>query len=142
MAKFRISLLDPAGEVILTDFNFNNQSVLTSSTYDERVTFDDHSSNTLDFRMSKYLFANGQKILNQFAFNIVHGSKIRLLDKNSKSFDFYVVKISYELRAENIIISFNCQSSFSYELTKRNIGYTIENELTSLDFIGALRLDD
>ena len=142
MAKFRISLLTPAGEVILTDYDFNNANVLVASTYDESIVFDTHSANKLTFKMSKFLLLNGQKVLNQFAFQIVHGSKIRLVDKNLRSFNFYITNISYELRSENIIISFDCQSAFSYELTKRNIGYSIENETGSIDFVGALRLDE
>jgi hypothetical protein len=142
MAKFSIYLISENSNIILTDFNSYNIKENFATTFDESVVFDVHSANKLSFSMAKFILDNGQKIENPLAFQIVHGSKIRLIDKNLLTFDFIVQKIDYDIRKDNIMITFDCQSSFTYELTKRNLGYTITDDIENDSFVGALKLDE
>ena len=109
--------------------------------YDEEITFKQNSQRELTFKMLKYIQLNSQWVLNPYAANLSVGSLIRLHDRYYILHDFIVTKISYNFKNANIEIVYNCQDMFSYKHIRQNSGYTISNDETKEDFIGAMTID-
>jgi hypothetical protein len=64
-----------------------------------------------------------------------------LKDKYEKYHVFIIKQINIQLSDINTIYSYTCQDAFSYTMTRQNEGYFINNDPTSLEFIGAQTLD-
>jgi hypothetical protein len=69
------------------------------------------------------------------------GSQILLEDKNSNFYVFTIKQIGTNLSDINTTYSYSCQDSFSYNMIRRNEGYSIINDASSVDFIGAQTID-
>jgi hypothetical protein len=54
---------------------------------------------------------------------------------------FTVKKISSNFNNNNNVYTYTCQDSFSYQLSRQNKGYTIDNDSSDDDFIGAKSID-
>jgi hypothetical protein len=50
--------------------------------------------------------------------------------------------VAYQFNNTNITYTITCQDSFTYQLTRQNQGYTLQNDDSSSDFIGALDIDN
>ena len=52
-----------------------------------------------------------------------------------------VKNIALKFSAINITYQYTCQDSFSYQLSRQNDGYTLDNDPSSDTFIGARTVD-
>ena len=139
MAKFSLSILTSRGEIPLTSFNSNeiNQDSLT---FDEKIDVNTTSS-SLSFSMFKYKIGSNKQELNYAATLLTHGAIIRVITKDKEEFRFNIDTISYEFTSDNVKMNFSAVNSFEYELRTLNIGYSITNNTSDIDYIGAQSID-
>ena len=80
---------------------------------------------------------------NPFINYLFIGAQLLLVDKYDNHHLMTVSKISYQFNELNTEFSYECQDSFSYQLSRQNTGYEIENSADGdmSDFIGAQTLD-
>ena len=71
-----------------------------------------------------------------------NGTTLLLEDKYGQHHLFTITNISYAIREINITYNITCRDSFSYQLSRQNEGYTINNDPTSDDFLGAKNIDE
>ncbi len=114
------------------DFNY---------TYNEKVSFHKNGQKELTFTMDDKIFINNEYIQNPYARILRVGVQIELTDKYNNIHLFTVNKVQYGLHNLNITYNVTCQDSFTYQLNRQNSGYTLSNDETSVDFIGALDID-
>lgn len=112
-----------------------------SYTFDETYKEDLNSKKTLNFSMSKKVFIDGEYITNPFVNNIQVNSLILLIDMYNNHTFFVITDIDYSFSANNTIYKYTCEDLFSYTTTRLNSGYTLENDSSSEDFIGAKTID-
>jgi hypothetical protein len=81
--------------------------------------------------------------VNPFINYLFIGAQLLLIDKYDKHHLMTVSKISYKFNELNTELMYECQDSFSYQLSRQNAGYEITNnsEDDPNDFIGAQELD-
>ena len=111
-------------------------------TYNEQIQFHQQGQKQLTFSLDKKIFDDDMWKDNPFASKIKTGSLLLLEDKYSNSILFTVKNIAYKNTENNIVYSFTCQDSFSFQLSKESDGYTINNDINSENFIGAMSVDD
>ena len=111
-------------------------------TYNEQIQFHQQGQKQLTFSLDKKIFDDDMWKDNPFASKIKTGSLLLLEDKYSNSILFTVKSIAYKNTEDNIVYSFTCQDSFSFQLSKESDGYTINNDINSENFIGAMSIDD
>ena len=80
-------------------------------------------------------------MLNPYIGALHVGSLIELEDKYNNTILFVINKISFEFQEQNIIYNYTCQDAFSYQYTRQQSGYTINNDSSSEDFIGPRTID-
>ena len=162
MAKFKLYLLTPKGEYnkyfadLISSFDgqftfFNNRKNSTNVetvlgekfnyTFNEKISLGLNSQKTLQFDMPSKLMINNSWIHNPFIARLHIGSQILLEDKNSNFYVFTIKQIGTNLSDINTTYSYSCQDSFSYNMIRRNEGYSIINDASSVDFIGAQTID-
>lgn len=110
-------------------------------TYNEKLSIHQNSQKDLTFSLNLKTFSHNNWINNPFADLLHVGSKLLLTDKYNNTYIFNVTKIEYKPNEINTELAFTCQDTFSYQLARQNSGYTIKNDETSEDFIGARTLD-
>ena len=155
MASFKISLinLQTAGSqptyFIQTFSEFYSQrteylSRSTSSplfsycyTYDEKFSKSKNSQRKLSFSMNRKIIRDDRVEENPFTYNISIGSQLLLEDKHGEHHLFTVTDIQYEFQELNTVYKYQCQDSFTWQLSRQNNGYTITNDPSSSDFIVA-----
>lgn len=54
---------------------------------------------------------------------------------------FTVTSITYNFKENNTIYNISCQDTFTYQTARENDGYSIINDPSSTDFIGARTID-
>jgi hypothetical protein len=69
------------------------------------------------------------------------GSLIELVDKYNTTHLFIIKTISYNFKEHNIVYTYTCQDAFSYQYTRQQNGYAIENDPASSDYIGPKTID-
>lgn len=160
MAHFKISLLTPSFTGNATSFlstpisefytqtDINNQTVDINHTqysychtYDEQFSLHQNAQKELTFKMDRYILLDMEYIVNPFVTSINIGSQILLEDKYHRQFVFIVKNIDFEIFENNITYSVSCQDVFTYQLIRQNDGYTINNDPTSEDYVGAKSVD-
>jgi len=129
----------------------NDQEILSTNsltnvytntyTYNEKLNLHQQGQKDLTFSLDKMILDNDNWTENPFSDRIKIGSQLLLEDKHGNLMLFTVKDITYNLLENNVIYSFSCQDSFSYQLTKQNDGYTINNDISSNNFIGAMSID-
>ncbi len=110
-------------------------------TYNEKLTLHQQGQSELSFSLDKMILDDDTWKDNPFASKIKTGSQLLLEDKYGNMYLFTVKGITYTITENNIVYNFTCQDSFSYQLAKQNDGYTINNDINSKNFIGALSVD-
>lgn len=152
MAKFQIKLLTQNNisatthgqiqflETTIGEFNSNSPSVF-SYTYNEKFSIHKNAQKELSFSMIDYYWNDDKYEKNPFINEVSIGSQILLIDTYGNEYVFTVKSISYSFKKSNIEYNYSCQDSFSYQLTRQNSGYTIENSSESANFIGAQTVD-
>ena len=120
-------------------------------TQNEKISKHRNAQQDLSFDMARYIIdqsnINGNvkdikpSLLNPFINKILSGTNLILEDKYGNERFFTVTAVDYKLGSINIIYSYKCQDSFTYQLSRQNSGYTIKNDYTSEDFIGTMDVD-
>lgn len=109
--------------------------------YDEKITLKQNGQKDLSFSMNRMILKNDEWIENPFVRNIKVGTQLHLEDKYENEFLFTVTEINFDFKPLNITYNFKCQDSFTYQLSRQNDGYEIENKSSDEDFIGAQTVD-
>ncbi len=110
-------------------------------TYNEKLNIHQQGQKDLTFSLDKMILDDDTWKDNPFASKIKSGGQLLLEDKYNNMYLFTVKNITYTITENNIVYNFTCQDSFSYQLAKQSDGYTINNDINSKDFIGALNID-
>ena len=139
MANFKLFVKHNFNWIPITSFESNQKISLSYATFNEKFSLSAHDVFDLTFDMIKFVHQAGIKKENGFFSILMHGTEIRLIDKDNKIYDGVVTNISYTFEQENTLASYKVQDKFSYELSNRNLGYSIKND--DENFIGALKLD-
>ena len=124
-----------------TSPSLKSESQVFSYTYDEKLSLHQNAQKDLSFSMMRYQWVDDKYEVNPFASKIHIGSQILLIDSFSNEYIFTVKNIDYTIKKENIVYSYTCQDSFTYQLIRQSGGYTIENSAESESFIGAKNID-
>lgn len=124
---------------IVSPIQTNNFS--SSYTYDEKFSVHLNAQKELTFSMDKNVFRADRWEENPFYFSIHVGSHLLLEDKEGNHYLFTVKNISYTIKENNLSENITCQDSFTYQGSRQNDGYEIENDSSSEDFIGAKTID-
>ena len=111
-----------------------------SYTYEEKVSFHQNAQAELSFKMDNNILFEDEWIKNPFVDAITIGSQIALTSLDETRV-FTVKKISSNFNNNNNVYTYTCQDSFSYQLSRQNKGYTIDNDSSDDDFIGAKSID-
>ena len=141
MAQFKLFIKEKNNLIPLTIFDSNQDSVLTFATYDEQFTINNYGQFSLTFNMARYVHVGSEKIENLTAHNIKHGTLIQLVDRYQDVYIGVVTNISYTFSSDNIVMNFTVADQFSTELSKRNIGYSLNDNIDATNYIGAMTLD-
>lgn len=124
-----------------TDYNIEKRKYSFCYSYDEKFSLTQNAQKTLSFNMDKFVIKEDLREENPFARNIIIGSQLLLVDQYGNNYFFTVKNINYDIKEINITYKISCQDTFSYQLTRQNAGYTIDNNPTEVDFIGAKDID-
>ena len=158
MAHFKLDLLTP---VVSQDTESNNRDVYFlkdtitdfysqsldinntthSFSYDEKFSCHINAQKELTFSMYRKVWQGDNWILNPFISSIHVGSTILLTTKDGREHMMTVKNIALKFSAINISYQYTCQDSFSYQLSRQNDGYTLDNDPSSDTFIGARTVD-
>lgn len=166
MAQFKIDLLTPSVvETTNNEFNFSTPYLVTrisefykqtdefnntnwtqqqntyTFTFDEKVSFHKNAQKELTFSMLRNVWVENEFVVNPFVSALHVGAQLLLTDKDGNEHVFTVKNVNYTPTSENMLYAYTCQDSFSYQGARQNAGYTIENDSTSEDFIGAENID-
>lgn len=139
MAQFSIYLNSPRGQFNLTNYDSVN-GLLLGNTFNEQINLSVDDSSFV-FSMLKYRYQASRKTVNELALRIEYGSIIRV-EIEGKNYVFSVVNIDYTFLADNLQLTFTCQDAFQNYASKLGIGYTIEDDTNSINYIGAQSIDD
>ena len=153
MAKFKIKLLTS----LLNDTNITTGqgsfletpvgefdstiSDIFSYTYGEQFSIHENSQKELSFSMLDYVWVDDIYDKNPFVNKIHIGTQLLLIDTYDNEHFFTVKNIQYNLKSNNIEYTYSCQDSFSYQLTRQRIGFSIENDPSGENFLGAHNVD-
>lgn len=118
---------------------YNNYN--SAFTYDEKFEIHQNGQKQLTFTMDSTIYKSGRTIRNPFAYNIIIGSLLLYTDNYGNEYLMTVKNIDYTFKENNMTYSVTCQDSFTYQSIRQNDGYTIENDPTSEDYIGAKTID-
>ena len=110
-------------------------------TFNEKLEIHKNAQKQLTFSITKYIFINDEWLLNPFASALHIGTQVLLTDKDHNEYFFTIKNIAFSLGLTNITYNITCQDSFSYQTITQNDGYTINNDPSSEDFIGARDID-
>lgn len=109
--------------------------------YDESISLHTNAQKELSFKLNDHILYQDQIIRNPFTISITVGSLLLLTDKNGQQYLFTVKSINVSFENNNLVYEYSCQDSFSYQLSRQNSGYTINNDSTAEDFIGSKSVD-
>ena len=169
MARFKLSLIIPNNDnafdqtnietetylvTVITDFqgqrdfyeNKKESSALlenypVSYTYNEKLVSHQNGQQELTFSMDDKILLDDEWVENPFSRILRNGVQLELLDKFNNRQLFTVNKIAYAFNNVSITYNITCQDSFTYQMSKQNNGYVLNNDENSNDFIGALDID-
>ena len=110
-------------------------------TSNEKISIHKNGQQELTFNVDDKVCIDEEWIENPFARILRTGVQIELQDKFNNRKLFTVNKIQYNFNNVSISYQVTCQDSFTYQLNRQNNGYTLTNDETSADFIGALNVD-
>lgn len=123
------------------NYSVKSQTNTYCYSYDESLSLHTNGQKELTFKLNDQIIYQDQLIRNPFTISIVVGSQLLLTDKNHGQYLFTVKSINTSFEKNNLIYEYSCQDSFSYQLSRQNSGYTINNDSSSETFIGAKSVD-
>jgi len=124
-----------------TNYSLEKRKYSFCYSYDEKFSLTQNAQKTLTFNMDKFIVKEDLREENPFARNIIIGSQLLLVDQYGNNYFFTVKGIDYDIKEINITYKITCQDTFSYQMTRQNAGYTIDNDPSEVDFIGAKTID-
>lgn len=129
-----------------SSFSFKNSQFLQQQntfcyTYDENFSISANAQKQLTFNMDRYIYRDNRREENPFVQNIVTGSQLLLIDKYDNHHLLTVKDIGYTFKSDNIVVNYTATDSFTYQLSRQNQSYQIENDINSIDFIGSHNID-
>ena len=111
-------------------------------TFAESFQISQHAKKTLTFSMMQKIFLHNEWIDNPFVESVKNGNIVLLVDKYNNHHIMTVKNIEYaDINEINSTITYTCVDFFSYQTTRQNDGYTISNDSSSDDYIGAKDVD-
>lgn len=125
----------------LNNIVWTQQQNTYTFTFDEKVSFHKNAQKELTFSMLRNVWVENEFVVNPFVSALHVGAQLLLTDKDGNEHIFTVKNVNYTPTSENMLYAYTCQDSFSYQGARQNAGYTIENDSTSEDFIGAENID-
>ena len=123
------------------NYSVKSQTNTYCYSYDESLSLHANGQKELTFKLNDQIIYQDQLIRNPFTISIVVGSQLLLTDKNHQQYLFTVKSINTSFEKNNLVYEYSCQDSFSYQLSRQNSGYTINNDSSSETFIGAKSVD-
>ena len=111
-------------------------------TYNEKFQESTNSQKTLSFSMDRKIIRDDRIEDNPFVYNIAIGTQLLLEDKYGKQHLMTVKDIKFDFKELNLVYNYQCQDSFTWQLSRQNSGYEITNDASSDDFLGAKNIDD
>lgn len=121
-------------------YTYPERNISFSYTYDESISFHQNGQAEFSFKMDNFIIQQNEWIQNPFVDAVTVGSIIAVTSLEETRI-FTIKKIGVSFSTNNCTYSYTCQDSFSYQLSRQNKGYTIDNDSTSDDFIGAKTID-
>ena len=121
--------------------DLKNQKNTFTFTFDEKIAFHKNAQKELTFSMLRNIWIENEFVVNPFISALSIGTQVLLEDKDENEHIFTIKNISYTPTSENMLYAYTCQDSFSYQGARQNSGYTIDNDSSSADFIGAENID-
>ena len=110
-------------------------------TFDENVSFHINGQKEFSFSMMRNVMLDNELTINPFVSKIKNGSQILLIDQYDNEYIFTVKDIKHTLKSNNLIYQYTCEDTFSYQHIRQHSGYSIDNDISSEDFIGAQTVD-
>lgn len=107
----------------------------------ERISFHQNSQIDFSFSVNEKIFYHDEWITNPFIHALTPGAQLLLTDKDRNEYLLTVKQVQLTFKNNNTTYAISCQDSFSYQSARQNNGYTIKNDSSSEDFIGAKTLD-
>lgn len=114
---------------LITNFSLNSISNISNffSTFNEKISFQEHDQITLTFSVMKYI--NGvagrtQAMHNELLKMLTIGATVRLVEDDIQEFVFIIKSIEPSLSSKNICYNFTCQDEVSYRWSRINLGYS------------------
>lgn len=159
MTNFKIELLTPVsrqGVVMflsstMTDFSSqrdlytNKQQFGTNTSYsytsNEKFSIKQNAQKSLTFTMYRKVLQGEYWEDNPYVDNVHIGSQLALTDKYGFEHLFTVTDIQFKISEINVEYNYTCQDTFNYQTIRQNDGYTITNDASTDDFIGAKTAD-
>ena len=123
------------------NYNIKKRKSSTAFSYGEKITLSQNAQKTLSFSMNRFLIRENERLENPFVNLIQAGSQLLLTDQYNNEYFFTVTSIKYTIKETNIIYDYTCQDSFTYQTSRQNQNYFIDNDPTSADFIGPKTAD-
>lgn len=111
-------------------------------TYNEKFQESTNSQKILSFSMDRKIIRDDRIEDNPFVYNIAIGTQLLLEDKYGHQHLMTVKDIKFDFKELNLTYNFQCQDSFTWQLSRQNDGYEIINDASSKDFLGAKNIDD
>lgn len=111
-------------------------------TYNEKFQESINSQKTLSFSMDRKIIRDDRIEDNPFVYNIAIGTQLLLEDKYGREHLMTVKDVTFDFKEVNLTYNFQCQDSFTWQLSRQNDGYEIINDASSEDFLGAKNIDD
>ena len=135
-------LNDSSQNYLETDLDHSKRKNTTCYTYNEKFSKSLNGQKTLTFDLDKNLMIENEWKENPFVHLISIGTQLLLIDNFNNEYIFTVKNIKYNFKEINTTYNITCEDSFTYQTIRQNSGYTLENDPTSSDFIGALNVDE
>lgn len=110
-------------------------------TFNEKISLHKNGQKELTFSMLKNIWVDDQYVTNPFVDALKVGVQLLVIDKDQNEYIFSIKNVDYTISNANITYEVTCQDSFSYQAVRQNAGYSIENDSSSEDFIGAKNID-
>lgn len=124
-----------------SQYSLDQSSPIFSFSFDEKLNLHANADKELTFSMYKKVLIGSEWMDNPYALALQVGSQLVLTDKDGHEHLFVVKQIQYNFSDVNTTYQYSCQDLFNYQLTRQNDGYTINNDPSTSDFIGAKTAD-
>lgn len=111
-------------------------------TYDEQFAIHKNGQKDLSFKLDDKVLSDSAWELNPYARVLHVGTLLELTDKYNNIYLFIITNITPQFSNINITYTYTCQDLFTYQLSRQNEGYNLVNDAQSVNFIGALNIDE